>query len=683
MAKFNAYTLASDVHDGQDGANSTANTIVELQHSGNTLFINPGDPTTPLNGASWTIASGDDPVWLAIRVKTTDSADVVTYSDWDVSQIRGADGGVSLASYTISGVNSPPTLGDTTWSAHALAAVRNFTGDSSIQAAPYGTTVTIYYPDSNTGIDRISGTNTKNNGWITPAGVIPGILLVDGTVVADKVASNTIETRHFRSRGPTYNGVDGFTIIEDGSIVTDLIKTGAITADKVLAGTITATEIASNTITATEIASNTITATEIDATNLKVTSANITGTLTANQINATNLQIDAGNVTGTLTASQINATNLQVAAANITGTLTVGQINVTASEIGGISSGGAALDINGNSTTINGNKITTGTLEVDTIKSGTTTSLATGTSFGLGATTDVQGHPALIAATTTGITRHAVIAAVDSSTNEVTAVLGLATGTGTGVAGYNGYTSSSYSVGNSTRSGILAAASSAGSFTNSNVITSQVPEGNSNTVIATDSGFAISSVASANFNLDLQVGRNVRVGGVQVHFTGGHTALLPKTATVSVGDILLDTGVIVGDTTDVSNATSKVILSSSSNQKGALGVYVEQTDSLPRTLTEMDDSDIPVAIIKDEYVSLLEDNDVVIANAVGEGRINVIGEAGDLEIGDLIVTSSTAGKGMKQSDDLVRGYTVAKSRENVTFSSDTEVKLVACIYLCG
>jgi len=47
------------------------------------------------------------------------------------------------------------------------------------------------------------------------------------------------------------------------------------------------------------------------------------------------------------------------------------------------------------------------------------------------------------------------------------------------------------------------------------------------------------------------------------------------------------------------------------------------------------------------------------------------------------VASSLAGKGMKQSDDIVRNYTVAKAREGVTFSSATEVKQVACIYMCG
>ena len=73
----------------------------------------------------------------------------------------------------------------------------------------------------------------------------------------------------------------------------------------------------------------------------------------------------------------------------------------------------------------------------------------------------------------------------------------------------------------------------------------------------------------------------------------------------------------------------------------------------------------------------------IVINALGEGAVNVCGENGDIAPGDLIVTSNTPGKGMKQADDIVRGYTVAKAREAVTFASASEVKLVACIYLCG
>ena len=70
-------------------------------------------------------------------------------------------------------------------------------------------------------------------------------------------------------------------------------------------------------------------------------------------------------------------------------------------------------------------------------------------------------------------------------------------------------------------------------------------------------------------------------------------------------------------------------------------------------------------------------------NAIGDGMINVCGEGGDIEIGDYLVTSSIPGKGMKQEDDLLHNYTVARSRQNVSFSNKEEVKQIACIYVCG
>jgi hypothetical protein len=70
-------------------------------------------------------------------------------------------------------------------------------------------------------------------------------------------------------------------------------------------------------------------------------------------------------------------------------------------------------------------------------------------------------------------------------------------------------------------------------------------------------------------------------------------------------------------------------------------------------------------------------------NALGEGQISVCGEGGDFEAGDYVTTSSMPGKGMRQADDVQRNYTVAKVREAVQFDSPDQVKLVACIYLCG
>jgi hypothetical protein len=68
---------------------------------------------------------------------------------------------------------------------------------------------------------------------------------------------------------------------------------------------------------------------------------------------------------------------------------------------------------------------------------------------------------------------------------------------------------------------------------------------------------------------------------------------------------------------------------------------------------------------------------------LGEGLIQVTGEAGNIAVDTLLVTSSTAGVAMAQSDDIIRSKTIAKAREPVVFTFSDEVKTVACIYLGG
>jgi hypothetical protein len=134
--------------------------------------------------------------------------------------------------------------------------------------------------------------------------------------------------------------------------------------------------------------------------------------------------------------------------------------------------------------------------------------------------------------------------------------------------------------------------------------------------------------------------------------------------------------------------------SSTKNQKGVIGVCIEIFDVPPTDWNEYEQTGEvdpitgkpvpdPTPIPNPMYYPIPAGQKVIHVNALGEGTINVCGEGGDIEIGDLIVTSSIPGKGMKQSDDFVRSVTVAKSRQVVTFSSSTEVKQVACIYLGG
>lgn len=70
----------------------------------------------------------------------------------------------------------------------------------------------------------------------------------------------------------------------------------------------------------------------------------------------------------------------------------------------------------------------------------------------------------------------------------------------------------------------------------------------------------------------------------------------------------------------------------------------------------------------------------IIVNAVGEGGIWVCGQNGDIENGDLIVTSDIPGIGMKQDDDIIRNYTVAKATCDVIFTDMNQMKFIGCIY---
>ncbi len=183
-------------------------------------------------------------------------------------------------------------------------------------------------------------------------------------------------------------------------------------------------------------------------------------------------------------------------------------------------------------------------------------------------------------------------------------------------------------------------------------------------------------------------------------FTGTHDVLVTKTDVVNIttGDILVDVELIAKK--DVSNTIFSAALSTIPNTS-ALGIYASQEMLVP--------SDPPAALIDNAYYqeeiinqdgpakvtgkrvlvanlivhSLAETHVLVNVNAVGEGQVNVCGQGGNIQPGDLIVTSSIPGKGMRQSDDIIRNYTVAKAREAATFDTPDQVKQIACIYLCG
>jgi hypothetical protein len=185
-------------------------------------------------------------------------------------------------------------------------------------------------------------------------------------------------------------------------------------------------------------------------------------------------------------------------------------------------------------------------------------------------------------------------------------------------------------------------------------------------------------------------------------FTGAHDVLASLDETFEIGDIIVDVECVVKR--GVSNTLFRVEKSTSLAQKGVVGVVARlcglladnytpavfnQVPSYPEAVAESDGSITPSPPIPadNEYTPIWNavktQYNYMAINALGEGQLNVCGEGGDVSVGDLICASSIPGKGMKQSDDIVHSYTVARVREAATFSSPTEVKFVPCIYLCG
>lgn len=168
-------------------------------------------------------------------------------------------------------------------------------------------------------------------------------------------------------------------------------------------------------------------------------------------------------------------------------------------------------------------------------------------------------------------------------------------------------------------------------------------------------------------------------------FTGTHDALTDPNDGFTIGDIVVDSQLVRRN--GISSAITLVNTSTQTNQKAAIGVVCNAPhpfeDNIPAVYMSGFDAETGEPIPTAEYAIDKQTYNLVAVNALGEGQINVCGEGGNIEAGDLIVTSSLPGKGMKQDDDLIRSYTVAKARESVTFASPTEVKQIACIYLCG
>jgi len=158
----------------------------------------------------------------------------------------------------------------------------------------------------------------------------------------------------------------------------------------------------------------------------------------------------------------------------------------------------------------------------------------------------------------------------------------------------------------------------------------------------------------------------------QINFTGQHRNVTNNNlTTTSVGLICYSTGNFVNLDNSISPQISEslpiVNLTDTDNDKKVFGV-----------LCDKEDTDNTREYGSGNFVSVYNKTNTneqrMYINSVGEGAIWVCNKTGALENGDYITSSTVKGYGMKQSDDLLHNYTVAKLTCDCDFSLTKIVK---------
>lgn len=321
-------------------------------------------------------------------------------------------------------------------------------------------------------------------------------------------------------------------------------------------------------------------------------------------------------------------------------------------------------------TFIDGGAITADTLSVNKVQNNTSGTFNTFVTFGLGTGTGIGGYSSGGAFTSSNVNYYGILAANNSTgfavgagtRNTVSADIGAIVAVGYGNSGFTTFRTAAY----------LGTGVSGGTF-------------------MSGGAGAIQSAVTADIRLAYYTGGTSYayyiVSGAAYPFTAGHDGLqLLSESTPEVGDLMVDVAVIAAP--NVNDSITQMRVTTSANQKGVIGVFtgVCGNEFVPASLgyyIEGVQGSMNNFVMKPEYANIYDTYRPIGVNAIGEGKINVCGQGGDIAVGDFIVASDTAGKGMKQADDVFYSYTIAKSREAVTFSSPTEVKQIACIYMGG
>ena len=170
-------------------------------------------------------------------------------------------------------------------------------------------------------------------------------------------------------------------------------------------------------------------------------------------------------------------------------------------------------------------------------------------------------------------------------------------------------------------------------------------------------------------------------GSGHLNFTGQHRTFVKDTPTSQLVDkeglivsadqnefVKMSGGVVCGnEAITINESLPLVSLSTKANDKKCFGVLSTTED--PETRKE----------VYGNFASSMEKEEGdtrVYVNSVGEGAVWVTNINGILESGDYITTSNVAGYGMKQNDDILHNYTVAKILMDCDFNAVTQPKRI-------
>lgn len=596
--------------------------------NGLTATINASTGAITLSGATWTTTTESFTFTATYNSTAYTATYSITKAKAGTNGTNGTDGGTGpqgpRGSVRLSGTAASAAWSDAT--ANAVFTAKGYTtkviGD--ICTLSYSTTWTL----------------TKfwdGSAWATLTELIDGNLLVTGTIAGNKLAANTVTADRIDSRGLSIKDASGNIILAAGTALTTSYISGL--------GTLATKSSVSATTDVTGLGSF--------ATLSQITAANVSTYIGSAAIGAayigdlTATKITSGTFTGLTFQTAISGARVNISAAN-------NRFSIFSASAEVVTMGGGNDLTNKFFTKFSGGSYP----NVYFQDSGTLDTVWVHNTYNSGSSN--YNSSALYGSSTSN-------SGVRGTTTYGNGVRGTANGGGATSCGVAGESNQGLGVeGNATSS-----------------------------TTSTNHGVRGTNARGTSGIVGCQNGYNFYADGAATldygTFTGAHDILFSHQEQAEIGDIVVDSECLLKST--ISNVLCICTKTTQPNQKGTVGVLSLKRGYLrneyPPAAFDMFNNSVV-----DDFGNVTSPNATVYEyccdnyfyhsiNALGEGQVNVCGEGGNLEVGDLIVSSSIPGKGMRQADDIVRSYTVAKVREAVTFDSPTQVKMVACIYLCG